>query len=142
MSHAFSRTKDWTFVVVGVVKVTDGDTFWLRLDVGFRQVQLTHLRLADYDTPEVYGRKSDFELFKARQATAFVAEWLDWHLDSADVYVMATTRKDPDSFGRWLATLTAYDLASGRRLSSLGEQLREAELASIWPTRWREEFDT
>lgn len=128
--------KDWVFQVVGVEKVTDGDTFWLRLDVGFRQTQLTHLRLMDYDTPELYRPQSDFERDEARRARNFVIHWLDAYMDQG---IRARTEKDPDAFGRWLVTL---DVPHEDGVTShLGQELQDLGLASLWPTRWREEFD-
>lgn len=132
---------DWVFKVVGIEKITDGDTYWLHLDVGFRQTQLTHLRLQGYDTPEIWHPKSEHEREKASEAKTFVTEWFLRHLRAPGHRVLARTYKDPDSFGRWLACLNPYDEA-GAAVGHLGEELRDEGLASIWPTRWREEFDT
>lgn len=131
---------DWAFEVIGVYKVTDGDTFWLHLDVGFRQQQLTEIRLLDFDTPELYRPKSDFEREKAREAKAMVEEWFEHVLAQEDSEVWVRTEKDPDSFGRWLGEVVVFD--SSGMIAHLGESLRGVDLASRWPTRWREEFDT
>lgn len=134
MSH-----RDWKFEIVGVERIVDGDTFWLRLDVGFRQTQLTHLRLMEYDTPEIWGSKSEYELTKAHEATQYVRDWIDQYLAQDGVEIMAITHKDPDSFGRWLAELVVISDA-GETVANLGADLHGKRLASVWPTRWRDEF--
>lgn len=134
--------RDWQWVseVVGVEKVTDGDTFWLRLDVGFRQQQLTEVRLLGFDTPELYRPKSDLERDKAREAKGTVETWFDDLLPLDSVSVWVRTEKDPDSFGRWLGEVFALN-AEGEQVSHLGEFLVSLDLASRWPTRWRDQFD-
>ena len=123
-------TDRYRFPLVRVEKVTDGDTFWLHVDVGFRTTVLAHCRLAEVDTPELFRPKSEAELDAARRARDVVADWLA----EADGVVVAT-EPDPDSFGRWLARLTD---AGG---VSLADVLLDAELATRWPTRWREVYD-
>lgn len=120
----------YVYKVLEVVKVTDGDTFWLRLDVGFRQTLLCHIRLDGWDTPEL-RRGSDFEKSKAKEARQIVDEFLH----SGEIWVQ--TKPDPDNFGRWLANVWRKE--DGQ---SLGHLLSSMELASQWPARWREEFDS
>lgn len=123
--------REYVYRVESVEKVTDGDTFWLHLDVGFRQTQLTHIRLAGFDCPE-RNSGSAYEKERARDATemAFIVltGWPIW----------VRTEKDPDNFGRWLGHIWAERL-DGDVL--LGDTLRQSNLASVWPTRWRDEFD-
>lgn len=132
--------RPWRFEVLGIEKITDGDTFWLVVDVGFRQTQLTQFRLNRYDTPEIWRPKSDFEATEAKRARNFVIEWLNSYMGLSDSEVWATTYKDPGSFGRWLADFEATD-STGFTISHLGDELRAQDLATVWPTRWREEFD-
>ena len=64
-------TRPYIYRVTEVVKVTDGDTYWLRLDVGFRQTLLVNLRLLGYDCPErTRGSERERQLAKAATATA------------------------------------------------------------------------
>jgi endonuclease YncB( thermonuclease family) len=121
---------EYVYRVTEVVKVTDGDTFWLRVDVGFRALVLAHTRLNGYDTPERNSR-DPYEREAAALAAGHAAAFLHAALADGDLWVK--TYKDPDSFGRWLG-----DVTSGGVL--LGESLRAEGLASLWPTRWREEF--
>lgn len=128
---------EYVYKARAIEKVTDGDTFWLHLDVGFRQMQLTHIRLYGYDTPERRGG-SDFEKAEAQRATEVTAKWLIDALTARDLWVK--TMPDPDNFGRWLADLwTTTDDEVGQL--HLGEHLRAHRLAVVWPSRWHEEFD-
>lgn len=107
-----------------IERVTDGDTFWLHLDVGFRTTVLAHCRLNAADCPELRASDSA-ERQAGQEARDFAAEFLAWPCT-------VTTWKDPDSFGRWLTDVRregGTDLASG---------LVAAGLATRWPTRWRD----
>lgn len=127
-------TLPYIYKVTDIVKVTDGDTYWLRLDVGFRQEILIDCRLSGYDCPE-RNSGSAFEKEQAVKATEVATDFLlRW---PGDLWVR--TEKDPDSFGRWLGEVWRED-ANGAR-TRLGDILRLRNLASIWPIRWREEFD-
>jgi endonuclease YncB( thermonuclease family) len=127
-------SQEYVYRVKEVVKVTDGDTYWFQVDVGFRQTMLVNVRLNNYDTPEKY-RGSDFEKSMAASATDEAVNFFD---NSERLWVQ--TEKDPDSFGRWLGTVWSEN-SSGDR-TYLGEVLQNKNLASTWPTRWREEFDS
>lgn len=128
-------TQDYTYRVTKVERVVDGDTFWLRLDVGFRQEQLTEIRLYGVDCPE-RRRGSEFEKSEARRATEVSLEWLIDAASEGNLWVR--THRDPDDFGRWLGEVWQDDGVGERYLS---EHLKEEGLASIWPTRWHEVFD-
>lgn len=133
-------TREYVYRIAAVEKVTDGDTYWLHLDVGFRQMQLTHLRLLNYDTPEV-NRGSDFEKSEAQRATAVVHEFF-----AQPGVHWCCTAKDPDNFGRWLAEIwseTLVQTESGLHVQRmwLHDVLMKQELATAWPTRWREVYD-
>jgi endonuclease YncB( thermonuclease family) len=129
-------TKPYVYRVTDVVKVTDGDTFWLRCDVGFRQTILVNLRLSGYDTPEKY-RGSPFEKAEASRATVLATSWLEENTGR----IWVRTEKDPDDFGRWLGDLWVESDTDPWPEQHLGAELRRAGLASVWPKRWREEFD-
>lgn len=123
---------EYRYKVTEIMKITDGDTYWLFVDVGFRHSFLAHLRLNEWDTPEL-NRGSDFEKSEARRATVVVNDFLLEGISHDELVIQ--TYKDPDSFGRWLA-----DVWNGDR--HLGEHLASLNLATAWPTRWREVYDT
>ena len=119
-------------------KVVDGDTYDLTvekdLDPGFYYHQVfswtSRFRLNGFDCPETIRAKTDRERAKGLEAKAYAAEFL------TRPNLQAETAKDPDDFGRWLVIITDLDTNE-----DLGLSLRLQKLASIWPTRWREEFD-
>lgn len=128
-------TFPYVYKVTEVVKVTDGDTYWLRLDVGFRQWILIDCRLDGWDAPEM-NRGSVYEKAQARVARQFAADWLTVALEDG---LWIRTQKDPDDFGRWLGDLWTED-SDGEH--HLGPALAEQGLASAWPTRWHDIYDT
>lgn len=78
-----------------LVRVIDGDTIELMIDVGFYFWYKTKVRLLGVDTPEIKGETRDLGLV----SKAYVEEALG---HATDMYVH--TEKG-DSFGRWLAEL-------------------------------------
>jgi len=135
------RTQPYVYRVTEVVKITDGDTYWLRLDVGFRQTMLVNVRLLGYDCPE-RNRGSEREKDAARRATKVAELFFGYALDpESGVTCWVRTEPDPDDFGRWLGDV--WDESDGDPWPEehLGAALRREGLASVWPTRWREEFD-
>lgn len=131
-------SRPYLYRVAEVVKVTDGDTYWLRLDIGFRQTLLVNLRLLGYDCPE-RTRGSTREKMQAVRATDAARTFLS--PDDPDATMWVRTEKDPDDFGRWLGDIWLESDGDRWPERHLGAELRSQELASIWPTRWRDEFD-
>lgn len=84
-----------------VVRVIDGDTVDVDVDLGFGITRRERLRLADIDAPEI--RTKDAEMKQAAiAATDFVKQWVD-----AVDGVVVTTVKDNDKYGRYLARVYA-----------------------------------
>lgn len=125
-------SQPYVYPITQVVKVTDGDTYWFRVDVGFRALVLVNCRLLGFDCPE-RTKGSAFERFEGAEATMVADEFLN---EPGSLWVR--TEKDPDSFGRWLGEVWRED---GDERVLLGDMLRAKKLASVWPTRWHEEFD-
>jgi len=91
----------YDYKVLEVLKVVDGDTVDLKIDVGFYQTSALRFRLLNVDTPE-RGQVGWTE------CTEFVREWL------VGRKLVARTQKS-DSFGRWLVWL--YDADTRADLS-------------------------
>lgn len=127
--------RQYVYKIVEIVKVTDGDTYWLRVDVGFRALVLINVRLHGYDTPEAH-RGTTYEKAKAVEARNLAIAWFDANKGS----IWIETMKDPDS-GRWLGSIWA-DEADDSFDYLLGVALVGENLASYWPARWRDEYDT
>jgi endonuclease YncB( thermonuclease family) len=129
-------TKPYVYRITDVVKVTDGDTYWLQLDVGFRQTMLVNIRLSGYDTPE-RNRGTPFEKGEAVRAAVTAGQFFA----PVEGTLWVRTEKDPDNFGRWLGDVWVESDGDRWPERHLGAELRSRGLASVWPTRWRDEFD-
>jgi endonuclease YncB( thermonuclease family) len=125
--------RQYVYRITEVVKVTDGDTYWLKVDVGFRMEALINVRLLGFDCPE-RNKGSEFERARGKVATTLTWSWLS----TREVTYWVRTEKDPDDFGRWLGEIWFED---GTTTVHLGDHLRNYRLASVWPTRWRDEFE-
>lgn len=91
------------------LKVVDGDTADLFVDVGFRGYQIGRFRFLDIDTPEL-NSKDEENRAKAKEAKEAVQEMLDCFektmlVDLGHWPLKIETAKDPDNFGRWLARI-------------------------------------
>lgn len=119
----------------------DGDTWWLWVDVGFDQWFRSKFRWASFDTPELTGSKaSDHEKQKAREAKDVVMDWLH------DPFLIRTFKAseahdvdDAGKYGRWLAD--PFRVNADGTYSLMGDHLMAMDLATEWPTRWREVHD-
>lgn len=126
----------YIYRITDVVKVVDGDSYWVRCDVGFRQNILINVRLigpeAGVDCPE-RNRGSEYEKQQAIAARAFAVGFL-----ATDRTLWIRTEKDPDNFGRWLGDIWFEDSTGEHHLA---DALIHIELATIWPIRWRDIYD-
>lgn len=85
----------WTFPA-RLVRVIDGDTLLLALDVGFASVRTERVRLLGINTPEVVGATRAAGL----AATRFVEAWV---LPSTEPWPLMVQTVKTDAFGRYLA---------------------------------------
>lgn len=129
--------REYVYPVTKVERIVDGDTYWLHLDVGFRQTQLTCIRLFGYDTPEKVGGDLA-ERAAAVMATSESVRWFNHALDDPLTTVWVETKPDPDVFGRWLGEIYSEDRDG--EVDFLGRWLFGNRLATEWPTRWREAY--
>jgi endonuclease YncB( thermonuclease family) len=127
-------TQQYVFKINSILKVTDGDTFWAYCNVGFRETKLIEVRLLGFDAPEKY-RGDAYEKEQAAKATEVTTEFLT----NAPGVLWVRTEEDPDDFGRWLGEVW-WETDDGTQ-TYLGDVLRDQGLASIWPTRWHEEYE-
>lgn len=116
MSDPFSPQIGYAYRVRRVVRVIDGDTFILDIDLGFRTYMEQYFRLQGVDTPELNSRDLA-ERERAKLATAFTINWLAVHCLRPDHDMVARTYKG-DSFNRWIA-----DVSCLRCQVSLGPDL-------------------
>lgn len=105
---------------VELVRVIDGDTVELDVDLGFRIWSRQRFRLLGIDTPE-RGQSGWAE------ATAYTRAWFE----AERSVLSAATERDPDSFDRWLAII--WPLSVDR--PSLNQMLLDSGHARPWQRR-------
>lgn len=113
------KAHQFRFPVMEVLKVVDGDTLDLMLDLGFSIRLAQRVRLIGIDTPEI-ASKDAVEKERARSAREFVRAWCD-----RQDQIVAVTTKD-EKYGRMLADL------EGDGGAVLTAALLEARLAKAY----------
>jgi len=87
-----------------VVRIVDGDTLDLIVDLGFRTYLRDRFRLYGIDTPETYGVKKDSEEYaEGMKAKLRLEELLA--LDNDGVVKVVTHKDKQGKYGRWLVDL-------------------------------------
>lgn len=106
-----------------IIKVIDGDTVDIEIDLGFNIRLKERIRLHGVDTPEIFGANAS-ELGK--QASIFTKKWVETHTD-ADGYFQYTSLKydSKDKYGRGLGTISFIYKTTGTT-SILNEDLKIA----------------
>lgn len=109
-----------------VLRVVDGDTVDVMLDLGLSTFVRERIRLKDIDTPEIFGMKKESEEFqRGMAAKEFVSERI------ADKHVWVKTHKDKTGkYGRYLGEIFFQD--DGGRHVSIGKLLLEEGLADLF----------
>ena len=89
-----------------VIRLVDGDTIDLDVDLGFRLRMNDRFRLwhpaGRFNAPEVRGEETEMGL----EATAFATQWIDLY---GPDFTVRTHQDRRGGFGRWLADLIAAD---------------------------------
>ncbi len=94
-----------------VLRVVDGDTVDLTVDLGFRLTMADRFRLFGIDTPELRTPTYD-----AGHAACL---WLE-NLITEEELVIETHKPSRDKYGRWLATLFLGDVNVNTALIDAG----------------------
>lgn len=88
-----------------VLRVIDGDTLLVEIDLGFNTILRDKVRLYGVNTPETHGPKAKTEKVAGEAAAAFVAAWLASNLEvvlrSHDARAVGQ-----EKYGRWLAVVS------------------------------------
>jgi micrococcal nuclease len=102
-----------------VLRVIDGDTVDLEIDLGFMLKTIQRIRLLYVNTPELHA-KDETVRTKAQAAKLFTELWC-----SVNKSVVIKTDKD-DAFGRWLAEVYTSDKGEclNTRLLDTGNAVR------------------
>lgn len=113
----------WTYPAE-CIEVVDGDTYDLRVDLGFKTTKTIRIRMRGVDTAEVYGVPKESEEYQAgSEQSAFVREWFE----EADSLYVETHKDEKGKYGRYLADVE----------NESGESLRET-IVSRFPSTHRE----
>lgn len=105
-----------------LVKVVDGDTVDLNLDLGFYMRASLRFRIVGMDTPELRGGTPE-----TKAAAKVARDYVYDKLSKASRITVRTSKAD--SFGRWLADLTYYDETFSH---NLGKEMIDLGLAVVW----------
>lgn len=98
------------------LNVVDGDTYDLRVDLGFNTTKDIRVRLSGVDTNETYGVPKESEEYRrGAEQTRFVTEWFN----DSDELIVKTVKDSKGKYGRYLA-----DVVNGSK-----EKLSEAILS-------------
>lgn len=98
-----------------LIKVVDGDTLDLEIDLGFGIKKIDRFRLYGIDTPETYGKNRSE---KGKEATAYVKS----KLENCSQIVVETYKDKQGKYGRYLANIIYNNVC-------LNEELVQAGLA-------------
>jgi len=90
-----------------LIRVIDGDTIDLSIDLGFNIIHNIRVRLLEIDTPEVRGKQKPYGL-AAKEA---VKMWFN----DADRPFFVETRKT-GKYGRWLARIYYRENEDGEKI--------------------------
>jgi len=88
-----------TFKVKEVVRVIDGDTVILKLDLGFYIDHTVYVRLLDVHAPEIRGKEKEEGIRIKHVLISFLRD----HLEQG--YSMTLGTKKTGKFGRWLGEI-------------------------------------
>jgi len=86
-----------------VIRVIDGDTYEVCIDLGFNLSYICRIRLKGIDTPETWRPSSNAELLHGEQAKEFVTNLIQ------DQIVTIITDKDPGAYNRYVANVILND---------------------------------
>lgn len=106
----------YEYRVVEVLRVIDGDTVDVRIDLGFGLTSAIRMRVAGVDTPELYGPGAEVE--RGREALEFTGSWVRGRRLVVRTFkgAQAAVGIGDGAFGRWLGEFR--DLDSGDTLTA------------------------
>ncbi len=88
------------------MRVVDGDTLVLMIDLGFNILHKITVRLLDIDTPELRGAERPDGLL----AKQFVENWIHDISSTGLEWPLVVTTSKTGKYGRWLADIQPTDL--------------------------------
>ena len=116
------------------LRVVDGDTLVVNIDLGFHLYTEEYIRLADVDTPEIFGRHAEE---KGKLAKLFVCHWINGSDDKFKeqlemMSTLPTTDKWrwEDNIGKFFLRSDKYD-QRGKYGRVIGTIYRAGDLVSL-----------
>lgn len=108
--------------IAKVIRVVDGDTLEVEVDLGFKTFRKERIRLLRVDTPEIYGvKKESVEYQQGTLASKFTKDWVE----ATNSNIRIVTVKDrTGKYGRYLAEV--YAIEGPQADSNLQDLLIEA----------------
>lgn len=131
--------KFYTYNSAELIRVVDGDSLIMRVDLGFRMTTTQSFRLSGINAPEIRGEEREM----GEACKAYVEFLLTPGEVGIDPIWRLRTYKS-DSFGRWLADVMLDDGSQGihREPISLSEVLVTSGYAVPWDGKGdRPKFD-
>lgn len=115
-----------------LLRVVDGDTAHMEIDLGYRNFAQHSIRFLGIDCHEIY-RGTEEEKKKGQKAKAYVEKWFQHHMIAnpgegiIGSYMFLIRSEKADSFGRYLGEIWNWD---GK--FCLNEELLRNGLAKPW----------
>ena len=100
-----------------IVRIVDGDTIDIVVDLGFKITTNQRLRLKGINTPETYNVKKDSEEYKKGMAAK---EFVIQRVEANNYEAIIDTDKDTGKYGRYIAVIWLAD-----NTTSLNDELVE-----------------
>lgn len=108
-----------------VVRVVDGDTYDMEVDLGFNVKMFMRIRLKDVDTPETWRPKTKAENSHGEKATKFVRKLL---AESNNKVIIRTYKAGASIYGRYTADVILLNYLGVGLNYSLAKVLKEYNL--------------
>jgi micrococcal nuclease len=104
-----------------ILRVIDGDTFKMRVDLGLNIYTDITVRLYEVNTPETWGVKKDSQEYRnGMAAKKFVEDWIEENKDENGYLFVETIKDKKGKYGRYLVRI--WD--SSGSIQSLNEAIK------------------
>ena len=112
-----------------VLKVVDGDTIDLEIDLGFNIRVRERVRLLGIDTPETYGVRHDSDQYRAGIIAKQFVESKLIPIGTNDYVIIETEKDKKGKYGRYLARIWYCDDLAQHLWRCINDVLLEEGLA-------------
>ena len=103
----------YEYKISNILKIVDGDTVDLSLDLGFYVTVVQRIRLDGVDTPEIHSKDTQ-EKQLGQEAKNFIIKWFEENKD-----LTIKTKKD-DKYGRMLGEILCGNKSLNKTLVEMG----------------------